>query len=139
MIPSAALSTLSDLVQPIFAALVPQKLVGSKGAAIIPGLRLPVFARVSPAGGRRSPAGQRCGPVFGVVNHSRAPVVEGLWRRTGPPASRAHLLFSFPPVHWFPSTPRGGMVVVRIADLCGAQPSVTTRQVIRLSSRACRP
>jgi hypothetical protein len=45
MIPSAAPSTLTDLDQPFFAALLPRKLVGSRGAAIVAGLRLPVFAR----------------------------------------------------------------------------------------------
>jgi hypothetical protein len=45
MIPTAAPSTLTDLDQPFFAALGNQKFVGSKGAAIIAGLRLPVFDR----------------------------------------------------------------------------------------------
>jgi hypothetical protein len=45
MIPTAAPSTLTDLDQPIVAALVPQKLVGSLGGAIVAGLRLPVLPR----------------------------------------------------------------------------------------------
>jgi hypothetical protein len=41
MIPSAAPSTLTHLDQPFFPALVPQKFVGSIGAAIVAGCACP--------------------------------------------------------------------------------------------------
>jgi hypothetical protein len=63
---------------------------------------------MAPAEPRSGPAGQRCGPVFGLVNHSRQAVVEGRWRRTGPPAGWAHLLSSFPPLDSLLSVPEFG-------------------------------
>jgi hypothetical protein len=107
MILSAAPSTLTDLHQPSFPVLVPQKFVGSFGAAMVAGLRRPVLLRGAGSAKEESgrptwwPCVRRCQPQ--PADCRRGPVAPH--RATGRLGLLSLLL---PSPRWFLSVPEFG-------------------------------